>query len=255
MIAPIIYKKGSFYPEEIFDHRKLLPEAARSDNAGHLYYIVPMHFSERCLGYMAIRSSRIPLHNSMFQSWCITISNSLENIRKLLSLDDAVKSLEKLYAMDTFSGIYNRNGFVKATDELYHSCMEHGRSIMLMFIDLDGLKVINDTYGHSTGDSAICCIADVLRRSCMKNEIYCRFGGDEFIVFGADYTEEDAKRLTDRIDVNIGKINASMNNPFMLSASTGYVITVPKEGEDLFRFVSAADQEMYEEKRKKKMSE
>ena len=255
MIAPIIYKKGSFYPEEIFDHRKLLPEAARSDNAGHLYYIVPMHFSERCLGYMAIRSSRIPLHNSMFQSWCITISNSLENIRKLLSLDDAVKSLEKLYAMDTFSGIYNRNGFVKATDELYHSCMEHGRSIMLMFIDLDGLKVINDTYGHSTGDSAICCIADVLRKSCMKNEIYCRFGGDEFIVFGADYTEEDAKRLTDRIDENIGKINASMNNPFMLSASTGYVITVPKEGEDLFRFVSAADQEMYEEKRKKKMSD
>ena len=204
---------------------------------------------------MAIMHSTVPIHNSMFQSWCITISNSLENIRKLMSLDDAVKRLEKLYAQDTFSGIYNRNGFVQATDEIYRRCMNEGRSIMLMFIDLDGLKSINDTYGHSTGDNAICCIADVLRKSCQKNEIYCRFGGDEFIVFGADYTDEDARRLTDRINENIGKINADMNNPFMLSASTGYVITVPKPGEDLFRFVSAADQEMYEEKRKKKMSE
>ena len=255
MRAMIIYKNGSFYPEVNFDRSHLLPDIANSDEAGKVYYMVPLHFSERCLGYMAIMHSTVPIHNSMFQSWCITISNSLENIRKLMSLDDAVKRLEKLYAQDTFSGIYNRNGFVQATDEIYRRCMNEGRSIMLMFIDLDGLKSINDTYGHSTGDNAICCIADVLRKSCQKNEIYCRFGGDEFIVFGADYTDEDARRLTDRINENIGKINADMNNPFMLSASTGYVITVPKPGEDLFRFVSAADQEMYEEKRKKKMSE
>ena len=125
---------------------------------------------------------------------------------------------------------------------------------MLMFIDLDGLKKINDTYGHSVGDTAICNIADVLTQSCVSGEIYCRFGGDEFIVFAADYTEKNARDLTLTIESNIEKINESKEHPFVLSASTGYVIDVPEEGEDIFRFVTAADNIMYTQKRKKKLS-
>jgi len=123
-----------------------------------------------------------------------------------------------------------------------------------MFIDLDGLKKINDTYGHSVGDTAICNIADALTKSCVSGEIYCRFGGDEFIVFAADYTEADAKKLTADIEMNIKKINDSNENPFVLSASTGYIIDIPEEGEDIFRFVTAADNIMYTQKRKKKLS-
>ena len=122
-----------------------------------------------------------------------------------------------------------------------------------MFIDLDGLKKINDTYGHSIGDSAICNIADVLTESCSSGEIYCRFGGDEFIIFAANYTDSDAKQLTNKIKENINKINENSDNPFTLSAS-GYVIAKPKENEDIFRFVTAADKIMYAEKRKKKLS-
>ncbi|HRR77441.1 MAG TPA: GGDEF domain-containing protein, partial [Ruminococcus sp.] len=160
----------------------------------------------------------------------------------------------KLYALDTFSGIYNRNGFIHATESLYRDCVVNKRKIMLMFIDLDGLKKINDTFGHGVGDNAIFNIAEVLRTSCRSGEIYCRFGGDEFIVFGTDYTDEEAMKLKRRIQRNISIINQKQKKPYKLSASAGYVIDTPKPDEDIFRFVTAADNVMYTEKRRKKLS-
>ena len=182
------------------------------------------------------------------------MSNSLENMRKIITLEFAVDRLGKLYTQDTFSGIYNRNGFVKATKDIYADCVKNNRSVMLMFIDLDGLKTINDTYGHDIGDLAISSIAGVLRSVCKQGEIYCRFGGDEFIVFSADSNEELGKDLTKRIQDAIEVVNDSMANPFSLSASIGFTIAEPRPGEDLFRFVTAADKVMYEQKRKKKLS-
>ncbi|MBQ8181426.1 MAG: GGDEF domain-containing protein [Ruminococcus sp.] len=256
LLVPIAYKSGKFYDVDMISKNDLIPAVGEKNNSakGRLYYIIPLHFGERCLGYMVISNSKMSLHNSMFETLCITISNSLENIRKLSVLEYAVDRLGKLYAQDTFSGIYNRNGFVSATSHIYKDCVKKRRNIMLMFIDLDGLKKINDTYGHSVGDTAICNIADALTKSCVSGEIYCRFGGDEFIVFAADYTEADAKKLTADIEMNIKKINDSNENPFVLSASTGYIIDIPEEGEDIFRFVTAADNIMYTQKRKKKLS-
>lgn len=255
ILVPVAYKSGKFYDIDKIRRTDIIPDIGGSSSSnGRLYYIIPLHFGERCLGYMVISNSRISLHNSMFETLCITLSNSLENIRKLSVLEYAVDRLGKLYAQDTFSGIYNRNGFVTATSQIYSECVKKRRNIMLMFIDLDGLKKINDTYGHSVGDAAICNIADVLTKSCISGEIYCRFGGDEFIVFAADYTENDAKALTSAIEDNIRKINETGEHPFVLSASTGYVIDIPEEGEDIFRFVTAADNIMYTQKRKKKLS-
>ena len=251
MLVPIAYKDRKFMNVDRIKTSDLLPDFVKDDPPGKMYYFIPLHFGTRCLGYMALRITRISVHNSMFQSWCISMSNSLENIRKMMALEFAVKRLGRLYAQDTFSGIYNRNGFVEATDMQYKMCIDQHRSIMLMFIDLDGLKKINDTYGHSVGDTAICCIADILRDSCTHGEIYCRFGGDEFIVFGADYTDDNAKALTEQILHNIDYVNEKGQNPFVLSASTGYVIANPHPGEDIFDFVTAADQKMYLEKRKK----
>lgn len=255
ILVPIAYKSGIFYDSDRIRKADIIPDIGENScSNGRLYYIIPLHFGERCLGYMVISNSRISLHNSMFETLCIALSNSLENIRKLSVLEYAVDRLGKLYAQDTFSGIYNRNGFVTATSQIYSECVKNRRSIMLMFIDLDGLKKINDTYGHSVGDAAICNIADVLTQSCVSGEIYCRFGGDEFIVFAADYTEKNAKDLTRTIEDNIKKINKTGDHPFILSASTGYVIDIPEEGEDIFRFVTAADNIMYTQKRKKKLS-
>ena len=255
MFIPVAYCRGKFRDDvTTLPTKELIPDINPDRSPGKVYYMVPLHFGERCLGYMAISNCKLPLHNSLFQSWCISMSNSLENMRKIITLEFAVDRLGKLYTQDTFSGIYNRNGFVKATKDIYADCVKNNRSVMLMFIDLDGLKTINDTYGHDIGDLAISSIAGVLRSVCKQGEIYCRFGGDEFIVFSADSNEELGKDLTKRIQDAIEVVNKSMANPFSLSASIGFTIAEPRPGEDLFRFVTAADKVMYEQKRKKKLS-
>lgn len=254
ILVPISYRKGRFTELKPFSSGEILPGLFDSSNHGKMYYFIPLHFRERCLGYIAILNSKFPLQSSLFQTWCITISNMLENIRKIISLDLAVQKLNKLYTVDTLTGIYNRNGFVNGSAPLFKLCVEKQKSVMLMFIDMDGLKQINDNHGHSAGDDAIHGIANVIAESCVCGEVYCRFGGDEFIIFGADFKESDADALTARINRNIKKYNDTENFPFNLSASIGYHIAVPKEGEDIFNLVTVADDVMYKEKKRKKTS-
>lgn len=250
----LAYSNGRFSAMPDFHSEDILPGLFSNTGKGRMYYFIPLHFRERCLGYMAILNSHFPLESSMFQTWCITISNMLENIRKIICLDYAVQKLDKLYTVDTLCGIYNRNGFVRGTSNIFSHCIKRRRNVMLMFLDMDDLKYINDNYGHNTGDEAIRKMACAIRDSCTRGEVFCRFGGDEFIIFGADYNEEDAERLTEKIHSCIDKINKNKKSPYTLSASIGHYITCPVEGDDIFQLVTAADNIMYEAKKKKKLS-
>lgn len=254
ILVPLAYKNGIFTKCPSFSSKEILPELFEPSEKSRSYYFIPLHFRERCLGYMAIMNSRFPLDSSMFQTWCVNISNTLENIRKIIYLDEMINKLDRLYTVDTLSGIYNRNGFVKNTTSPYNNCVDKKLPVMLMFLDMDGLKHINDTLGHHSGDDAIRDLAEAMRKSCTGREVFCRFGGDEFIVFGAEYTDVDAQALTNRIQENIKYINENYQNPYTLSASIGYHITRPDPGIDIFQLVTIADNIMYVEKKKKKMS-
>lgn len=254
VFIPIAYRDGKFSELPPFRSHDIIPNMFKKSDHGKMYYFIPLHFRERCLGYISIVNSKFPLQSSLFQSWCINISNMLENIRKIISLDLAVQKLNNLYTVDTLTGIYNRNGFVNSAKPLFKNCVSAQKPVMLMFIDMDGLKQINDCHGHAAGDNAIHGIANVIAESCVCGEVYCRFGGDEFIIFGADFTSEDADALTARINSNIERYNHICSYPFTLSASVGYHIAVPQPDEDIFKLVTAADNVMYVEKKRKKTS-
>ncbi len=252
--VPCLFRNGRFSSLESFESKYMVPDMFSSTDKNKIYYFVPLHFRERCLGYLAIMNSDFPMKTSMFQTWSITICSSLENIRKIGCLDNAVKKLNCLYTVDTLSGIYNRNGFKNDSSELFSYCINNHLPVMLMFIDMDNLKHINDNYGHKSGDSAIHAIAEAIKKSCTNGEIYCRFGGDEFIVFGAEYSEEDAVILTEKIHRNIKAESDRLNQEYTLTASIGHYIQIPDENSQIFQFVTVADHVMYEQKKKKKQS-
>ena len=87
----------------------------------------------------------------MFQTWIMNVSNSIENIRKIVCLDKMVSKLDRLSVIDPLCHIYNRNGFSKNAMPIYQKCIHEYKDIMVMFIDMDGLKYINDKFGHSEG--------------------------------------------------------------------------------------------------------
>jgi len=94
--------------------------------------------------------------------------------------------LNNLSQTDELTGLYNRRGFISLTRSSLELAQRMGKSGLLFFIDMDGLKVINDSYGHEEGDIAIKEIANILRSAFRKSDIVARLGGDEFTVFTTD---------------------------------------------------------------------
>ena len=206
------------------------------------------------MGYVIIKDSDFPVTSKLFHNCVMDIANSLESVRKIVCLDRVTRKLNNLYTVDTLANINNRNGFRIDTQHPFQECIEQQKPVMLMFLDMDGLKSINDTYGHKDGDTAISTMAEVLRTACNGGEVCCRFGGDEFIIFGADYTEEKAEALSRRILDTLDEYNQMLGLPYQLDTSLGYHITVPKAGMNLFQLVTIADNIMYEQKKRKKNS-
>lgn len=254
ILVPLAYKNGRFFEMQDFPSSKMLPDLFNDDNKRGEYYFMPLHFGERCMGYCVIKDSEFPVTSKLFHNFITNIGNSLESVRKIICLDRVTQKLNKLYTIDTLADINNRNGFRISSQHLYQDCIREEKSVMLMFLDMDGLKYINDTFGHKAGDNAICCMAEVLRNACSNNEVCCRFGGDEFIVFAPDYTERQAQNLADRIQQDLESVNQQKHFSYKLAASLGYYITIPKPDMNLFQLVTIADNSMYAEKKKRKAS-
>ena len=181
----------------------------------------------------------------------MTISNAIENIRKLTCIERTMKKLENLYVIDPLSEIYNRNGFHEKTADVYQQCVLQQRNVMIMFADMDGMKYINDNFGHKEGDSAIKSMALAVSEACSENEICARFGGDEFIVFATDYTEEMAQKMMKRINNNIAAYNQRSGKPYNIEISIGWNIEVPDAETKFNALITKADQKMYREKKRK----
>ncbi len=249
--VPLVYCNGVFGSLEGFESALMLPDLYGESDGSKIYYFVPVHFRERTLGYCVICNSKFPLNSALFHSWIMNISNALENIRKLMCLERVLAEIDMLYVIDPLSYIYNRNGFNRNTEDKFNECIEQKKPVMLMFADMDKMKHINDTFGHKEGDCAIRSMADSISAACSNGEICARFGGDEFIIFAADYTEEQAKQLRDSITANIDKYNGTSGKPYDIKASIGWHIDVPTKNTKLFNMVTIADQKMYNVKKGK----
>ena len=125
---------------------------------------------------------------------------------------------------------------------------------MISFIDMDGLKIVNDSYGHKEGDFALQRLASVIKDCCNKNQICARFGGDEFIVLGAGCTQDDAESLERLFRKRLEDINHILHKPYELDASIGTYVAYVDPEVTLFNMITTADQMMYERKKRKKTS-
>ena len=253
-IVALAYKDGEFFEVPEYPIGDMLPGLFDKNNQPGCYYFVPLHFRERTMGYIVIKNSAFPYASKLFHNCVMNIANSLESVRKILCLDHVTRKLNDLYTIDNLARINNRNGFRISTQHLYQYCIDNKLPVMLMFLDMDGLKSINDNFGHKAGDAAIAAMADVLRKVCVSGEICCRFGGDEFIIFAADYTEEEAVYLSGQIEALLERKNEEFPYPCRLETSLGYHITVPEPDMNLFQLVTLADNVMYEQKKRKKKS-
>lgn len=234
-----------------FETKKLLPpEAIREEPMAVFFF--PIHYLEYNFGYVAATSNGEESQDTLFHSWLSLIGNTLENSRIRAKNQALLEKLNVLYHEDFLTKLYNRRGFEQFSEEEFAEAKKHNIKTMTLSIDMDNLKYINDIYGHSHGDLALQTIADAMRQACSGCEICARIGGDEFAVFGYDYSEEKAKQYTENFLQYLKDFNADSSLPYCVNASFGYTISDPSISVSREQYMKISDDLLYQNKRKRK---
>lgn len=252
MSAPIIWNNGISNSIEYFNGEEMFP--VPQTKGGNINYFLPLHFRSKLLGYYIVTNSDFPINSLLCHTFTMAVSNSIENLCKISHINKAMEELNRVYVIDPLCNIYNRNGFIKHADEVFKDCVANEKTVMLSFIDMDGLKFINDNYGHDEGDFAIKELANVIKECCEDGDICARFGGDEFVIFNRNANEDSCHILEQRFNAKLDHHNSIVTKPYKISASIGSVIEKVDSNYTLFKIVKMADEVMYEVKKNKKNS-
>ena len=143
------------------------------------------------------------------------------------------------------------SGFEREAPRLIKEAEKAGAPLFVLFIDMDGLKTVNDTMGHDQGDAYIMEVTTILRKIHKRGELLMRYGGDEFVVLARGYSEEEAENYCEAIREAEEEANQK-GLPFRVSISTGYVRKKAEKGFSLEEAIEEADQRMYADKQKRK---
>jgi two-component system cell cycle response regulator len=160
------------------------------------------------------------------------------------------KNLHDLSLRDDLTGLYNRRGFMALAEQHLRILQRRGPAL-LIYIDLDELKLINDSHGHLEGNRALIVTANILRTCFRQSDILARLGGDEFCVLMTDAGQDSADQVRKRLKSRIDFINGLTSWDFRISVSVGIAEVPALHQPPLEQLLRIADTQMYEEKRKK----
>ena len=136
-----------------------------------------------------------PAHRSASSSPDLTTDRLMRSLRQGIERQRVHQRLADLALRDELTGLYNRRGFFAIGEHLRRECLRHGRSLSVVQVDVDGLKSINDSFGHAAGDQAIAATASILRCTFRESDLVARLGGDEFVAIALDADRASTLRV------------------------------------------------------------
>jgi diguanylate cyclase (GGDEF)-like protein len=255
----LLKEKGPVdYPAHELIPHKLLPKSRR-----FTFVVHPLFYMEDQYGILVFEYGDFgaTLYNTLWQKICASMKSShlfsalnKAELKLLSAKDELERSNEKLNQisqMDDLTGLLNRRGFLSQGARNLDLSNHTKQSGHLFFADLDGLKKINDMYGHKEGDEAIIRAAAILRKTFRSTDLISRLGGDEFTVLTVDTTEPLARSLWERLAEYTAEYNRSSGKPYTISLSMGTISFHYPHEYTIGKLLKEADLELYEQKRRK----
>jgi len=181
------------------------------------------------------------------------LRNILEEVTKnydyfIFKQDQMLKRTFELSIKDPLTGLYNRNYLEDYANQIFKKIKRLNTNLILIFIDLDNFKQINDTLGHEAGDEVLKEVSEIFKQIFRQYDIIVRYGGDEFIVLIENIkNKDDVKSLLDKM---VKRIEKSLKK-YNISASYG-IAKAPDEANNLNDLIYLADERMYKQKIEKK---
>jgi diguanylate cyclase (GGDEF)-like protein/PAS domain S-box-containing protein len=158
------------------------------------------------------------------------------------------EELRQLAVTDDLTGLNNRRGFLILATQQIKLSDRMREAAVLCYADLDGMKMINDTFGHGEGDQALRDVANILKKTFRSSDIIARWGGDEFVALAVESVEDTEKVISARLQENLDQYNAEEGRRYRLSISFGLTRYDPGKPTSLEELLERGDNLMYEQK-------
>jgi two-component system, cell cycle response regulator len=166
-----------------------------------------------------------------------------------LELKKVNEALRALVLIDDLTGLYNRRGFLMFAEQHLKLARRTKQELVLVFLDLDGLKQINDTFGHQEGDRALTKMAQILKKAFHRDLDLIARGGDEFVVLTMDSLRQSSEGIYLRLQKHLNIINRDMSRRYSLSFCIGVTHFNPKSRTSVNDLMAEADEALYQRKR------
>lgn len=246
---------GSSPPVKFHPRKQILPEYILDSLDG--MYVVSLFRNSVLYGYMLFRPGQFDI--TVYTMVCRVISNNLASSYVLSKSAEEKKELSDKYSIvhaisvtDEMTGLMNRRGFLSLAEKALDASKTSQGSGIVLYGDIDGLKKINDNYGHAAGDKAIIAEAQLLKKAFRSTDVIGRMGGDEFAIVAPSLGIPKYTEIRKNLDKACEEWNKESGEPFSLSISLGYVsYPTMGVGYDLKSLLDMADNALYFEKRGK----
>jgi len=177
------------------------------------------------------------------------IDGVIEDITERKQMEERLRAIS---LVDDLTGLYNRRGFLTLAEHQLKLANRAKKGVMLLFIDLDNLKEVNDEFGHPVGDQALIQTTEILKKTFRESDIIARIGGDEFVILTLEISRASARTFYDRLHKSLDSFNKHARLPFDLALSVGWAHYDPVKPQTIGKLLALADQMMYRHKQSKK---
>lgn len=242
----------------------LLPSELAEKRRSSTEIVAPLYYREELYGYACFEPGgySMNLYGSLVLELGSVIKRCMLGTKQkytesklraaLRKLKETNQKLADLSQKDELTRLYNRRGFTELAQQSLRFAQRMKKHALLIFIDLDGLKKINDTWGHAAGDNAIIGASLILKASFRQVDIISRIGGDEFVILTLDSPYETRDIMLDRLNQHIKTYNESNTNDWDLSMSVGVLPIAWNERRPLAELIPLADELQYKHKMAKR---
>jgi diguanylate cyclase (GGDEF)-like protein/PAS domain S-box-containing protein len=179
------------------------------------------------------------------------IDGVIEDITDRKQMEEQLRAIS---LVDDLTGLYNRRGFLTLAEHQLKIANRAKKNVLLLFIDLDNLKELNDRFGHPVGDQALIQTTRILKKTFRGSDIIARIGGDEFVVLTLEISGAGARTFYARLQKSLDSFNRHTRLPFALALSIGWAHYDPARPRSIHTLLTQADRMMYRHKQSKKHS-
>ena len=245
-------RNGREYKPGLFDRRDLVPALQEMRKNISCLVFCPLYYRDMNFGYVVMELGNGT--GAALYSVLMLLNGALISLFLQNNIRRYAETIAEMAVHDIMTGMLNRRGYMEQAPAVLEKARKERKIFAVISMDMDGMKRINDTYGHLKGDEAICRMGRSLAVLAQHGITPVHISGDEFQAFGMVDTEEKAKALVPLIRASMDRMNR--DDPWIcdLSASIGIYAAVPGEKDGMDAFMTGADREMYADKTRRKQS-